>query len=94
MPDYIFSRTPIPVDQRVIAADSLAAAKKAGQVFAKGMEGDGQSTFAVYVLRVPDPVEQFDVTVTATVKRDVVATPTPPPPPPTPTPPPPPPVVP
>jgi hypothetical protein len=84
VPDYIVSRAPIPVDQTVTAPDSISAAKKAGTVFAKGMEGDGQSAFPVYVLRVPDPVERFDVTVTATVKRDVVATPTPPPPPPPP----------
>lgn len=90
MPDYVFSRVPIPVDQTVSAADSLSAAKKAGTVFAKSMEGDGQSAFVVYVLRVPDPVEQFDVTVTATVKRDVAAAPRLPPPPPPPAPPPPP----
>jgi len=75
MPNFVFSPNPISVDRSVTAQDSVAAAKKAGQMIAKDMEGDGVRTFSVYLLRVPDPVERFEVTVTASVSRDVAVAP-------------------
>jgi hypothetical protein len=75
VPNYIIASAPFDPAQRVTAPDSTAAAQKAGQFVAKGLEGDGQSTFPVWVMQIAAAPEAFDVTATATVNRSVVVTP-------------------
>jgi hypothetical protein len=75
VPNYIVASAPFDPNQRVNAPDSAAAATKAGQYVAKGMEGDGQSTFPIYVMQIASAPEAFDVVATATVNRSVTVTP-------------------
>lgn len=75
MPSYIVASAPFDPNQRVTAPDSTGAAQKAGQFVAKGMEGDGQSTFPVYVMQIAAPPEAFDVVATSSVSHSVVVTP-------------------
>jgi hypothetical protein len=77
MPSYIISSAPFNPDQRITATDSTDAATKAGRFVARGMEGDGQSTFPVWVMQVASAPEAFDVVATATVNRSVSVTPRP-----------------
>jgi hypothetical protein len=75
VPNYIVASAPFDPNQRVNAPDSTTAAQKAGQFVARGMEGDGQSTFPIWVMQIASAPEAFDVVVTAAVSRSVVATP-------------------
>jgi hypothetical protein len=75
MPNYIIASAPFDPNQRVTAPDSAGAAQKAGQFVAKGMEGDGQATFPVYVIQVASAPEAFDVVATASVSHSVTVTP-------------------
>lgn len=74
--DWMYFTQAPPTDQRVTAGTSDAAAKKAGQFLARNAEGDGGSTFPVWVLPVGAIPEQFMVTVTTTVSRAVTVAPT------------------
>jgi hypothetical protein len=75
VPNYIIASAPFDPAQRIAATDSLAAAQKAGQFVARGLEGDGQSTFPVYVMQIASAPEVFDVVATATTNRSVSVTP-------------------
>lgn len=79
MAEWTFLTTSPPLDQRVTATTSAAAAKQAVKQLARSYESEGTATLKVWILSgVP---EQFDATIVTTVSHDVTATPTPPPPP-------------
>lgn len=79
MAEWTFLTTAPPLDQRVTAATSAAAAKQAVKQLARSYESEGTATLQVWIL--PGVAEQFDATIVTTVSHDVTATPTPPPPP-------------
>lgn len=75
MPNYIVAPAPFPPEQFVNATDSTAAARKAGLFAARALEGNGESTFPVFVVQAAATTEQFDVTATATINRSVTVVP-------------------
>jgi hypothetical protein len=75
VPNYIVASAPFDPNQRVTAADSATAAQKAGQFVARGMEGNGQSTFPIYVMQIAAAPETFDVVATSSVAHTVTVTP-------------------
>lgn len=78
MAEWVFLTNAPPAEQVVTAANADAAARRAGAFVARNMEGDGASTFNVWVLG--GPAQQFDVAVETKVNRTVTVTPTPAPP--------------
>ena len=74
MPTYFCAGQPFPPDQFVDATTNQIAAQKAGRYGARGLEGDGESTFPIYLLEVVAPPQRWDVTATATVNRNVTVT--------------------
>lgn len=76
MAEWVFLTGAPPTEQVVTAGTADAAARKAGAYVARNMEGDGASTFNVWVLG--GPALEYDVVVETKVNRTVTVTPTPP----------------